>query len=129
MEKNEIQKFFKLKTDRCCLKDCGARACWQPVFLIFADCDSQCGVPHFQEPGILISDAGYCDAHKQTLTLDTFLGDGLWDKLCGDFRGRGLREPRKDWTALSLHKIPDNLVQFNGPKLVPTNPEPQPPAA
>jgi hypothetical protein len=127
---NEIQKFFKLKSDKCCRTGCEAKALWQPVFLIFADCETKCGTPHFQAPGVMIADSGLCNEHKTSMTLDKLLDTGeFWDKLCREFRSQDLRESRKDWTAISLHRIPDNLVQFTGPKLVSPNPEPQPPVA
>lgn len=122
----EIQKLFQLSSNKCCVKDCPEKPQWQPIFLIYAPCeDSSCSIPHFNSPGVMIQDGAYCEAHKKALKIDDMVPDAFWEKLCNDFKSRGLAEPRRDWTAISFHKVPDNVTVM-GPRLVPKNPEPLP---
>ena len=126
---NQLQDLFKLSSNKCTSEGCLEKPIWQPVMLLFSPCeDKGCNLPHFGKPAVIIRSSAYCDTHKKAMKYDDCVPEKLWDKFCSEFRANNLPEPRQDWTSVSFHRIPDNIVQF-GPRLVPTNPEPTLPGA
>jgi hypothetical protein len=90
----------------CSHDDCQSPSRWKPVLLLRSR-------PRDAGRQISFERLGYCDAHRESLTLATFLSDEGWKKIA-----RALREAGKEkcdqnhtlltWTRLSkadLHRI------------------------
>lgn len=57
-------------------------------------------VHHGHTPALLNFDMLFCDHHMSVMTIDNFMTDEGWERICAAIRGVGRAVPRRELTTL-----------------------------
>lgn len=97
----------------CCVTDCGRKAEWLPVVLIYDPVLGKVSTPN----QVYIKSSPLCPQHKSVgrFSLASLISASAWAEIAGQFERAGLRRPVREKTGVGfvrIDEVADPEAQF-----------------